>query len=284
MVMDVLNGYLARMTDIIIEHGGTINEFIGDAIFAVFGAPLPHADHTERAAGAALAMQRAMAEINREHEARGLPPFAMGIGINTGEAVVGNIGSEQRAKYAVVGSAVNVAARVESATVGGQVFLTASTHERIRDIAEVAPPVTVAVKGLTEPLRLYELRGLAGRFAQARDPRPVEPDPSVDVTWPVTCWVIEEKIVRGETLPGTVRRLGRHHLAVRLDATLPPLTNVRLRVHYPGLGRSSDDVYGKVLGDEPGDGHRLTRIHLTSVTDADRKVLDDVLDTAGRPA
>jgi class 3 adenylate cyclase len=284
MVMDVLNGYLARMTDIIIDHGGTINEFIGDAIFAVFGAPLPHADHAERAAGAALAMQRAMAEINRDHAARGLPPFDMGIGVNTGEAVVGNIGSEQRAKYAVVGSAVNVAARVEGATVGGQVFVTAATHARIQELAQVAPPLAVAVKGLAEPLRLYELRGLTGRFAQAPGPEPPDAARVVEVAWPVTCWVIEEKIVRGEALAGTVRRVGRHHLAVQLDATLTPLTNVRLRLDYAGLGRSSDDVYGKVLGEEPGDRRGLVRIHLTSVTDADRLVLDDVLDTPGRPA
>src|SRR5205823_5441761 len=78
-VMEVLNGYLARMTDIVVEHGGTINEFIGDAIFAIFGAPIPHADHAERAAATALAMQRAMTEINDTHVARGLPRFEMGI-------------------------------------------------------------------------------------------------------------------------------------------------------------------------------------------------------------
>src|SRR5262249_11970094 len=158
-VMEVLNGYLARMTDIVIEHGGTINEFIGDAIFAVFGAPIAHAGPAEGAAATAVAMQRTMADINTGHVARGLPRFEMGIGVNTGEAVVGNIGSEQRAKYAVVGSAVNVAARVEGATVGGQIFLSAATYEQIRDLADVRPPIAVELKGLAAPLQLYELRG-----------------------------------------------------------------------------------------------------------------------------
>ena len=98
--------------------------------------------------------------------ARGLPRFEMGIGLNTGEAVVGNIGSEQRAKYAVVGAAVNLAARVESATVGGQVFMSAGTHERIRDLAEVADTLSVELKGLAEPLD--PLR--AGRAARALRP------------------------------------------------------------------------------------------------------------------
>ncbi|HYA02173.1 MAG TPA: adenylate/guanylate cyclase domain-containing protein, partial [Syntrophobacteria bacterium] len=109
LVMQVLNGYLGRMTDIIIEHGGTINEFIGDGIFAIFGAPLPHPDHAERAAACAIAMQCAMEEVNRLHGTRRLPRLDMGIGLNTGEAVVGNMGSEKRAKYGVVGSAVNLA-------------------------------------------------------------------------------------------------------------------------------------------------------------------------------
>jgi class 3 adenylate cyclase len=141
--MEILNDYLARMTDIIIAHGGTINEFIGDAIFAVYGAPVPHPDHAERAAASALAMQYAMAELNRASAARGWPHFEMGIGLNTGEAVVGNIGSEQRAKYAVVGAAVNLAARVEGCTVGGQIFLSPATYEQTRHLVEVAAPVPV---------------------------------------------------------------------------------------------------------------------------------------------
>src|SRR5207245_1775957 len=84
------------------------------------------------------AMQRAMADVNEAHAQRGLPRFEMGVGINTGEAVVGNIGSEQRAKYAVVGAAVNLAARVEGCTVGGQIFLSPHTYARVRDLVEVA--------------------------------------------------------------------------------------------------------------------------------------------------
>src|SRR5204862_4509664 len=81
-VMEVLNDYLGRMADIVIAHGGTVNEFIGDAIFAVFGAPIEHPDHAERAAAAALAMQRALDELNDANAARGRPRFEMGIGIN----------------------------------------------------------------------------------------------------------------------------------------------------------------------------------------------------------
>src|SRR2546428_5309332 len=215
-VMEVLNGYLARMTDIVVEYGGTINEFIGDAIFAIFGAPIPHADHAERAAATALAMQRAMTEINDTHVARGLPRFEMGIGLNTGEAVVGNIGSEQRAKYAVVGSAVNVAARVEGATVGGQVFITEATHGQIAELADVTEPILLDAKGLSEPLKLYELRSLRGRFAQSGAPDAATPGREVAVSLSMTCRVIDGKAVRAETIDGEVIRIARHQLIARL--------------------------------------------------------------------
>src|SRR5213078_4362152 len=201
-VMEVLNGYLARMTD--------------------------------------------------THVARGLPRFEMGIGVNTGEAVVGNIGSEQRAKYAVVGSAVNVAARIEGSTVGGQVFLSAVTYEQLRDKAEVLPPVSVELKGLAAPLLLYELRGLSGRFAQRLPEATTEDEEQRDVALALTCWVIDGKAVSKESVAGEVVRIGRRGLAARLARPLAPLTNVRLRMTYPASGHesaeghASGDLYGKV--------------------------------------
>src|SRR5262245_62063635 len=274
-VMDVLNGYLARMTDLIVGHEGTVNEFMGDGIVAVFGAPVAHPDHAERAAAAALAMQRAMVDINASHGARGLPHFEMGIGLNTGEAVVGNIGSEQRAKYTVVGAAVNLAARVESATVGGQVFMSEGTRERIRDLAQIADTISVELKGLTEPLVLYDLVGLGGRFDQ-RLPPPEGDEAGVDIALPLACRVLDGKIVGHEVIPGVVARLGRHQLEARLERRLAVLTNVRFRLQFPGLGVESSDLYGKVVAAPEGD-QALHRIRLTSVDTTDQKILDDIL-------
>jgi len=274
-VMEVLNDYLARMADIVIAHGGTINEFIGDAIFAVFGAPLDHGDHAERAAAAALAMQAAMAEPNRANAARGWPRFEMGIGVNTGEAVVGNIGSEQRAKYAVVGAAVNLAARVEGCTVGGQIFVTAATLDRIRALADVAEPVRVELKGIAEPVLLYELRAIRGRFAQRLPEPDTGDDPYVEIALPLRGWVVDGKRLAGE-FTGAVTRLGRHSLAARLDSELAPLTNVRLRLSYPDLGQASGDLYGKVVGAVPAAGGPTT-IRLTSVDAADQKQIEMLL-------
>jgi class 3 adenylate cyclase len=280
-VMAVLNEYLGHMAEIVIAHGGTINEFIGDAIFAVFGAPVEHADHAERAAATALAMQRANDALNRANAEGGRPSFEMGIGLHTGEAVVGNIGSEQRTKYAVVGAAVNLAARVEGCTVGGQILMTAATTERLGALAETAPPVSVELKGLTAPIALYELRGLGGRFAQRLSD--AESDVTVTVDLPLVGAVIEDKRVRTEAFRGAVRRLGRRSLEGALDGEVATLTNVRLRLTYADPPRESGDVYGKVTGHVERDGARLTRIHLTSVDAIDQAMLARLRETAPAP-
>jgi class 3 adenylate cyclase len=274
-VMEVLNAYLARMADIVIAHGGTINEFIGDAIFAVFGAPLDHADHAERAAAAALAMQAAMDGLNHENADRGWPRFEMGIGVNTGEAVVGNIGSEQRAKYAVVGAAVNLAARVEGCTIGGQIFITTGTLERIRELAEVAEPVRVELKGILEPVVLHELRGIRGRFAQRLPAADAGDDPHIEVTLPLRGWVLDGKRLAGE-FSGVVTRLGRRSLEARLDRELAPLANVRLRLSYADLGQTSGDLYGKAVG-AGSEAGGLASIRMTSVDAADQRLIEMLL-------
>ena len=275
-VMEILNDYLARMAEVVIAHGGTINEFIGDAIFAVYGAPVAHPDHAERAAATALAMQAALEEINAEHARRGLPAFEMGIGLHSGEAVVGNIGSEQRAKYAVVGSAVNVASRVESATVGGQVLLTAATLAELGDLARVGPPVEVQVKGLSEPLTLHELRGLAGRFAREIPGTSPAADRQAVVDLPLECWVIDGKVVRPDATVGRVVRLGRREVAARLEPPPGPLTNVKLRFRDPlPADRPSDAIYAKVIGPDAGG---LVRIRFTAVGAADEQAIAGLVD------
>jgi len=156
-VIEVLNRYLSRMSKIIGQYKGTINEFIGDAILTFFGAPIKYGDSPARAVACALAMQLAMEEVNRENSDKGLPPLSMGIGINTGEVIVGNIGSKERAKYGVVGHNINLASRVEGVTLGGQVLITPSTYEQVKDMVVVRGVRPVKFKGVEEDIDIYDV-------------------------------------------------------------------------------------------------------------------------------
>jgi sigma-B regulation protein RsbU (phosphoserine phosphatase) len=158
-MIDLINRYLARMTPVILAHGGTINEFIGDAILVLFGAPFERPDDPMRAARCALAMQEALADLNAENVALGLPVLSMGIGIHTGVVVAGNIGSKEHVKYGVVGPAVNLAARIQGLAHGGQVLLSNAALARVRGMVRVGPAIRAHVKGVSEPVVVQPLLG-----------------------------------------------------------------------------------------------------------------------------
>ncbi len=161
-VVQVLNRHLGAMAELILAHQGTIDEFIGDAILAIFGAPIPREDDARRALACAASMQRAMAEVNRLNAEEGLPRLEMGIAVHTGEVVVGNIGSEKRMKYGIVGPPVNLTGRLESCTVGGQVLVSEATAKAVGDQAVWGERIEFQAKGVREPVVAFDLRGLAG--------------------------------------------------------------------------------------------------------------------------
>ena len=163
-VVAMLNIYLETMTEIIQKYQGTIDEFIGDAILVIFGAPILRPDDPQRAVACAVEMQLAMTSVNERNRWAGYPEVALGVGLNTGEVVVGNIGSQKRIKYAVVGRAVNLTARIESYTVGGQIFISESTLNECGDILRLDSAMKVMPKGVKKPLTIHEVGGIGGDF------------------------------------------------------------------------------------------------------------------------
>jgi adenylate cyclase len=161
-VIALLNRYLSAMVELIHRHGGTIDEIIGDAIFVLFGAPLPMPDAAQRAARCALEMQKAMGGVNQHHVQMGWPEIEMGIGLHAGEVVVGNIGSIKRSKYGVVGRTVNLTARIESFTVGGQVLASPALIRAAAPGLLLGDEVEVHAKGMREALKCRQLLGLEG--------------------------------------------------------------------------------------------------------------------------
>jgi class 3 adenylate cyclase len=168
----LLNRYLARMTPVIIQYGGTIDEFIGDAIFVLFGAPFSRPDDAERAVRCAWAMQEALAGLNEESRPLGLPELSMGIALHVGPVVAGNIGSLDRVKYGVVGPDVNLLARIQALTLGGEVLISGALLGRVPRLVTADPGRVAHVKGMREPVTVH-------RIAAVHDApeRPGEPGP-----------------------------------------------------------------------------------------------------------
>ena len=162
-VLETINRYLEEMTDIIMKHGGTIDEFTGDGILVFFGAPTFVPDHCMRAVACALEMQKAMEGLNRGNLRLGLPELQMGIGISSGHLIVGNIGSEKRKKYGAVGSPINLAFRIQSEANGGEVLVPPAVFHNLGGEFLVKETRQCSLKGIEQPVILYPLEGLRGK-------------------------------------------------------------------------------------------------------------------------
>ncbi len=160
----LLNEYFTEMVGIVMQEDGVVDKYIGDAIMAVFGAPVPKANDAVNAVRAAVRMRRALVDLNVRLEARGIPALHTGIGIHTGEVVAGNIGSEKRMEYTVIGDAVNLASRLETSTkeLGVHVLISEDTFALTEHVALVRPVRKITVKGRKQPVMTYELLGLKG--------------------------------------------------------------------------------------------------------------------------
>lgn len=151
----LLNEYLALMTEAIFENEGTLDKFMGDAVVAFFNAPEPQADHAVRAVRTAQAMQKALAEYRRRRSQEHVVGY--GIGISTGEAVVGNIGGAQVMNYTVIGDAINVAQRLQAGASPGQILISENTYAYVRDQVTATSLGPITVKGRSEPVHVYTL-------------------------------------------------------------------------------------------------------------------------------
>ena len=156
-VVRLLNRYFTAMTEIIFEHGGTLDKYIGDGLMALFGAPTTTPNDAINAAKAAIAMQRKINSLNGELVAEGLSPVTVGIGLHTGDALIGYIGSEKRSEYTAIGDTVNLAARLESNARGGQILLSEATAQAIGNAFPMVAREPITVKNRVQPVSLFEL-------------------------------------------------------------------------------------------------------------------------------
>jgi adenylate cyclase len=169
-LVEFLNEYLGAMTDIVFAHGGLLDKYIGDAIMALWGTPLPAPDHAASACRAALDMTARLQDLRQEWKTRGLPPLEIGVGINTGPMVVGNMGSSRRFNYTVMGDQVNLGSRLEGLNkfYGTRILLSESTRAQLGEEFLMREVDAVRVKGKRQPVVVFELLARAGDSAELR--------------------------------------------------------------------------------------------------------------------
>jgi len=160
-VVLLLNDFYNLMIETTFKFDGTLDKFLGDAVMAVFGAPMAHPDHSARAIRTALAMQEGISGLNEKRARDGKEAISVGIGVSAGEAVAGTVGTEDRMEYTVIGDSVNLAARLESNAKPGQILISHRTYERVRDLVDARPLGRIRVKGKEEEVEVYEVLGLA---------------------------------------------------------------------------------------------------------------------------
>ena len=249
-VLTIMNRYFERMVDIVMRYRGTINEFQGDGILAFFGAPLRAPDDPERAIACAIEMQGALAELNAEQRRLGLHELGMGIGLNTGEVLVGNIGSEKRAKYTALGSAINIAYRIESYTVGGQILMSASVYERVQALVQVQDTLMVQFKGIEQAMSLYDIKALGGPYQLALPEKAPEVLITLDPPLAIECYALTEKTIVEAVISGHITRLAVSTAEVRLAAPVAVHMNLKLTLACQGT-TGITDIYAKVQAIDP---------------------------------
>ncbi len=175
-VVEILNEYFTRVTDVIFDHGGTLDKYIGDAVMAVFGAPICKGNDAANAVNSAIQIQRLLIELNRDAAARKWPELRVGIGINTGNAIAGNIGSPRRLDYTVVGDAVNTAQRLMTNAAGGEILIAELTASKLGRGFDLKRLPEMKVKGRSEAVPVFSVawkeRAAAGSGAGAKKRRP----------------------------------------------------------------------------------------------------------------
>lgn len=251
-VINILNIYLEYMADVITQYQGTIDEFMGDGILVLFGAPTARKDDAVRAVACACAMQLAMGSVNERMKQMGLPSLEMGIGINTGEVVVGNIGSEKRTKYGIVGSPVNLTYRIESYTTGGQILISETTWQEVKSIVKIAERRKVRVKGVREAIAIYEVWGIGG-FYNLFLPREEEQFFPLTAEIPIQYTILAGKHISNASFRGSLVELSTKGAKVRIHdlkagSKPSPLSNLKLNFLTPNeRSKISENIYAKVL-------------------------------------
>ena len=262
-VVSMLNTYFEVMVEVVHQYNGTINEIAGDSLLVIFGAPQEIPDRSQQAIACSITMQNAMSRVNDKNRLAGLPELQMGIGLHDSEVIVGNIGSSKRIKYSVVGSGVNLASRIESYSVGGQILISESVYKKAGDKLRIDGQREVLPKGSEVPLKIFEIGGIAGKYNLAlekKDPNIVALSKKI----PLRYTILKGKHVGRKNLEGSIVGLSKTGAEIVLYEPVEHFSNIKMNLRDVYEELSIKDFYGKVV-EQSGNGKNNYLIRFTSL-------------------
>lgn len=278
-IIDLLNRYFTAMTEVIAHYGGTIDKFMGDAMMVVFGSPKQHVDDLNRALSCAVAMQIALDTLNRDNALLGYPPLYMGIGMNTGEVVAGNLGSDIYSEYTVIGDHVNLASRVESYSLRGQILLSEHTYRRAQHLVETGQRNVLTAKGKEKPINTYELLAVTHPETLRVPVREDRKSPRVAVNMPLSFQQVQGKYVNHDYNEGDIIDLSYGGMYVATDCQLAPSSEIRFPLALSLSSHQKHDVYAKVLRTNPMQNDRFHyHLEFSSISMQAQAALKDFVD------
>jgi len=242
-IVKILNFYLAKMEEIISKYMGIIDEFLGDGILVVFGAPVSNKNDALNAVACSIEMQLAMDDINQQMREWNFPELEMGIGIHTGDVIVGNIGSENRTKYGIVGANVNLTYRIESYSTGGQILISEASYKRVESDIEIFDSFKVMPKGVKKDITIYNIKAIKS------DPNLCLSEQNMNLhvlssAENISYSILDGKHVNQSTIVGKITYRSQTHAFVEIaeqEALPKPLSNIQI------LTAEKKDVYSKVV-------------------------------------
>lgn len=273
VVLSLLNRCLVRMSEIVFRHHGTIDKFMGDSMLVLFESPAEPEEAVRRALACAVDMQNAMHELNKLQKRGEYPEMYFGIGINTGRVLTALLGSDLYSEYTVIGEEVNLASRIESFSLRGQVLISESTYERAKGFVACGEPMDVFVKGrskivvLREVLSIPSMAKIVPRQDSRRSPR-------VEVKIPLRYQMVVNDVVVPEARPGRILDIGYHGVLAEIHLPISPLSEVQVCFELPLVDYRVEGIYGRLIKVAPkGDGLYHAGIEFTSTSDGDRAAI-----------
>lgn len=264
-VVALLNRHFSRMGDIIVSYGGRIDKLMGDSILVVFGLPEYREDDTERAIACSVEMQQSMSELNDYNQSIGMPDVYMGIGINSGEVLVAELGSDHYNEYTVIGDEVNLVSRIESYSLRGQVLISETTYQLVKEFVEVSEPNKVEVKGALDSINLYEVYSTTRPKPMEVPRREVRKSPRVATSMPLTFQTLSGKIVQPEKYQGKVLDISYNGMLVESEVRLAQMSEIKMSLALELFNSETTDVYARIINCKPTEQGYSSSMEFTSI-------------------